>query len=260
MDLTPKKNYVIHLRNLHQALEKDDSGNRRYSVTRIGKVISFRQCAWLASYIDSNTEKRKGAKNPIEKDFWKLLNNAIFGKTMEQVRKRRNIKFFMKKDLLKAVREASSPYVKSWRVISKDELMMMEMAKHEVTMDRPVVLGFCILEQSKRRMFDFYYNEMKRYFRDEDLKVLYTDTDSLIVEAKAPLGQTVNRILVTMQKDLNCFDCSEFKNKDHPLITEFTEKEIKKNAKVPGLFKVGGMKIKCFLAARRLSGRRSRAT
>jgi len=246
MDLTPKKNYVIHLRNLHQALEKDERGNRRYKVTRIGRIISFRQSRWLAAYIDSNTQMRKGAKNPIEKDFYKLKNNAIFGKTMEQVRKRRNVKFFMKKDLLKAVRQASSPYVKSWRVIAKDELMLMEMAKHEVVMDRPVALGFCILEHSKRRMFDFYYNEMKCYIRDEDLKVLYTDTDSLIVEVKAPLGHTVNSILVRMQKDLNCFDCSEFKNKDHPLITEFTAEEINKNAKVPGLFKVGGMKISCF--------------
>lgn len=252
LDLTPKTNYVIHLQNLQQALQRDAKGNRRYIVTRVGKVISFRQSAWLADYINFNTDKRKLAKNPIEKDFWKLLNNSLFGKTMEQVRKRRNIQFFMKDNLLRAVRQASTPYVKGWRVLAKDELLMMEMAKHEVVMDRPMIIGFCILEHSKRRMFDFFYNEFKPYFSDEEVTVLYTDTDSLVIEIRAKPGHTVNETLVKMQKEINCFDCSEFVNKDHPLITNFTAEEIKKNAKVPGKFKdeLGGRDGDEFIALR----------
>ena len=79
--LHDKTEYVIHIRNINQAL------NHRLVFKKIQKVIKFNQNAWLKPYIDMNTDLRKKAKNDFEKILFKLTNNAVFGKTMEKVRK-----------------------------------------------------------------------------------------------------------------------------------------------------------------------------
>ena len=84
--LQDKKEYIIHIKNLKQAL------NHGLVLKKLNKVIKFKQKAWLKSYIDMNSDLRKVAKNDFEKYFFKLMNNSIFGKTIGSVRKHRDIK------------------------------------------------------------------------------------------------------------------------------------------------------------------------
>ena len=85
-NLYDKNNYVVHIRSLKQAL------NHELILKKFHRELQFNQEAWLKPYIDMNTELRKQAKNDFQKDFHKLMNNSIVGKTMENVRKHRDIK------------------------------------------------------------------------------------------------------------------------------------------------------------------------
>lgn len=248
-DLEPKQKYVIHYRNLKQALQL---GVR---LTGLHRIISFKQSRWLQAYIDYNTKRRQQATNDIAKEYWKLLNNAIFGKTMEQVRKRRNIKFFGKKDWAKAVKNASSPYARMWRILVDEELMVMEMAKHQILMNRPMILGQVILDLSKWCMFNFHHNVVKPTF-DRNVRLLYTDTDSLVYDFQETPDMTVEEKLWRMNRTHNCFDLSDTKVKDHYLLTSDFDGQgrfnVSENAKIPGKFKDEsfGYEIEEFIAVR----------
>ena len=127
-----KENYVIHIRALKQAL------NHGLKLTKVHRIIQFDQEAWLKPYIDMNTELRKNAKNDFEKNFFKLMNNSVFGKTMENVRNHRDIKL-VESDKRRSIL-ASEPNYHSRKCISKD-LMIMEMRKVEVKMNKPIYFG-----------------------------------------------------------------------------------------------------------------------
>ena len=89
-NLHDKTEYIIHIRNLQQAL------NHGLILKKVPGVIKFNQKAWLKPYIDMHTKLRQKAKDNFEKDFFKLMNNAVFGKTVENLRKHRNIKLLIK--------------------------------------------------------------------------------------------------------------------------------------------------------------------
>ena len=85
-NLHDKKKYVVHIKSLKQAL------NHGLKLKKIHRIIEFNEKAWLKPYINMNTELRKLAKDDFEKDLFKLMNHAVFGKTMENIRKHREIK------------------------------------------------------------------------------------------------------------------------------------------------------------------------
>ena len=148
-NLRDKKKYVVHISILKQAL------NHGLKLKKVHRVIEFNQEAWLKKYIDMNTELRKKASNDFEKDFFKLMNNAVFGKTMENVRKHRYIKL-VKTDH-KRNKLVSEPNYHTMKLISEN-LSIIEMKKVKVKMNKPIYLGLSILEISKIIMYEFWYD------------------------------------------------------------------------------------------------------
>ena len=167
-NLCYKKKYVVHIRSLKQAL------NHGLKLKKAHRIIEFNQEAWLKTYIDMNTEPRKVAKNDFEKDFFKLMNNAVFGKTMENVRKHRDIKLVTTDK--KRSKLVSEPNYHTINCISEN-LSIIEMRRTKLKMNKPIYLGLSILEISKILMYEFWYDYMKPKYGD-NVKLCYMDTDT----------------------------------------------------------------------------------
>ena len=130
-NLRNKKKYVVHIRSLKQAL------NYGLKLKKVLRIIEFNQESWLKPYIDMNTELRKIAKNYFEKYFFKFMNNAVFGKTMENVRKHRDIKLATTDK--KRSKLVSKPNYHTRNYISED-LSIIEMKRAKVKMNKPIYL------------------------------------------------------------------------------------------------------------------------
>ena len=174
-NLRDKKSYVIHIQALNQALQH---GLR---LDRIHLVIEFDQSPWLKTYIDFNTQLRTATTNDFERDFFKLMNNSVFGKTMENIRKHRNIKLVMTEE--KYLHTVMKPNFKSG-VLFHENLLGCEMGKIKVVMNKPVYLSQAILDLSKIVMCEFHYDYMVPKYGLEKLKLCYMDTDSLVYDIK----------------------------------------------------------------------------
>ena len=145
-DLHNKKKYVVHIKSLKQEL------NHGLKLKRVHRIIEFSQKAWLKPYNDMNTELRKLAKDDFEKGLFKLMNNAVFGKTMENIRKHRDIKLVTTDK--KRNKLVSEPNYHTINYISED-LSIIEMNKTRVKMNKPIYLGLSILDISKILMYEF---------------------------------------------------------------------------------------------------------
>ena len=165
-NLYDKRNYVIHMRALNQALKHG------LILKRVHHLIEFDQSAWLKLYINFNTQLRTQAKNDFEKDFFKHMNNSVFSKMMENIRKHKDIKLVTNtKDYLKNVMK---PNFKS-RVLFGENLMGCKMGKVKVVMNKPVYFGQAILDLSKIIMYEFHYDYMLPKYGN-NLKLSYMDT------------------------------------------------------------------------------------
>ena len=172
-NLRDKNKYVIHYKNLIQCLKAG------MKLKKIHRGIKFTESEWLKPYIDKNTNLRTQAKNNFEKDFFKLMNNSVFGKTMENIRNRVNVKLVSTKEKLKKL--VAKPNFKGPPKIFSENLVSVHMKKTSLIMNKPVYLGMCILDLSKIIMFDFHYNYIKPKYGDK-AKLLFTDTDSFMYE------------------------------------------------------------------------------
>ena len=127
-----------------------------------------------------NTELRKLARNNFEKNLFKLMNNSVYGKTLENIRKHRDIKLVTTDR--KRSKLVSEPNYHTINLISED-LSIIEMEKTKVKMNKPIYLGLSILEISKILMYEFWYDYMKPKYHD-NVKLCYMDTDSFVMHFK----------------------------------------------------------------------------
>ena len=220
-----KRKYIIHVRALKKAL---DHG---LVLEKIHRCIKFKQLPWMKEYIDLNTRLRTATKNDFEKDFYKLMNDSVFGKMMENICRHRNIKLVNnKEEYLKTVMK---PNFKSGTLLG-DDLMGCEMGEIKVVMNKPVHLGQAILDLSKLIMYEFHYDYMlPKYAQSaggahvKNIKLCYMDKDSFVYDIKTE--DFYKDIAEDVEKR---FDTSGYNDKscDRPLL-------VGKNKKVIGLMK-----------------------
>ena len=224
--LNPKKKYVLHYRTLQLYLKLG------LKLTKIHRLLTFKQSCWMKSYIDKNTQLRTKGKSDFEKDFFKLMNNSVFGKTMENVRKR--IDGYLLRDIEDADKYqklVKSPSYKNTTAFEECNLSFVEMYKTKTILNKPIYCGVSVLDLSKTLMYDFYYNDLKAKYADK-IELLYTDTDSLLFKVETQ----------DLYEDI-------YANKDNYDLSNF-DPESKyfdpKNKKVIGKFKdeMGGKAIK----------------
>ena len=192
--LNDKEKYILHYRNLQSYLSLG------LKLKKIHRVLEFNQSPWLKQYIDFNTQKRTHAKNSFEKDFFKLMNNSVFGKTMENIRKRVDVRLVTSKE--KLLKLASKPTYVSSKIFNEN-LVAVHKIKETLTMNRPAYIGMCILDLSKTLMYDFHYNYIKHKYGNK-AKLLFTDTDSLTYEIET------NDAYNDFFKDKSKFDNSDY--------------------------------------------------
>ena len=209
--LADKQKYVLHYRNLQLYL---DLGLK---LRKVHRVLMFNQSPWLKQYIDFNTQKRTHAKNSFEKDFFKLMNNSVFGKTMENIRKRVDVRLVTSKEKLSKL--ASKPTYVSSKIFNEN-LVAVHKIKETLTLNRPAYVGMCILDLSKTLISDCHYNYIKHKYGNK-AKLLFTDTDSLTYEIET------KDVYADFWSDKDRFDDSDY-NKESPFYNTANKKVIGK--------------------------------
>jgi hypothetical protein len=200
-------------------------------IKKIHRVLQFNQSNWLEKYIDKNTKLRTSAKNKFEKDFYKLMNNSFYGKTMENIRNRRNIVLITNEK--EATKISNKTNCISFKIFNEN-LVGLEFENTNLELNKPIYVGASILDLSKHLMYDFYYNNLKNKYNDK-MKLLFTDTDSICFEVKC------NDFYTDMNNDKKNYDLSEMIIFNDPT-----------NKKVIGKFKdeTNGIPIKEFIGLR----------
>ena len=172
-NLGNKTKYVLHYRNLQLYLSL---GMR---LTKIHRILKFKQSDWMKKYIDFNTKKRQNADNNFEKDFFKSMINSVYGKTIENLRKRIYVRLVNnEKNFLKYT---SRPTYVTHKIFDKDYAAIHE-TKLILILNKSVYVGFTVVELIKLLMYDFHYNFIKKNF---DAELLFTNTDTLAYEIKS---------------------------------------------------------------------------
>ena len=224
-NLKDKEKYVLHYRNLQLYLKLG------LKLKKIHRALEFSQSKWLEPYIAFNTQKRAGAKNAFEKDFFKLMNNSVFGKTMENLRKRSNIQLVTNPERME--RLAARPTYISHKIFHKN-LVAVHSKQTKLLLNKPSYVEMCILELSKLVMYNFHCNYILPKY-GKKAKLLFTDTDSLCYHIET------EDVYSDFFGDRELFD-----NSDYPSDSKFYFSE---NKKVIGKFKdeTAGVPIREFI-------------
>ena len=213
LTLEDKNDYVVYYENLKFYLKQG------MKLKRVKRALEFEQECWMEPYIRMNTEFRKQASNDFEKNFYKLMNNSVFGKTMENLRKRVDIRIVRSNEKDKIRKLVASPLY-ARHVIFTNDLVGIDMHKSRLLLNKPVYTGMTILDKSKILMYDFFYNHLKKQY-GEKCELLYTDTDSLLLKIET------EDVYKDIKANENFYDTSDYP-KEHPLHSTVNKKVLGK--------------------------------
>ena len=213
LTLEDKEKYVVHYSNLQFYLRQG------MQLKKVHRVIEFEQEPWMEPYIRMNTEFRKQAKSDFETDFYKLMNNSVFGKTMENLRNRVDVKIVRAWENDKIRKLTSSPSYDRYIIFGND-MAGIHMRKTKLVLNKPVYAGMTILENSKILMYDFFYNRLKARYGGR-CELVYTDTDSLILDIQT------EDVYKDMQQESWMYDTSNYPM-DNPLYSDRYKKVLGK--------------------------------
>ena len=200
--LHDKTHYIIHYKLLKLYVKLG------LIVTKLYRIVKFKQEMWLEPYITLNTNKRKAAKNKFEEALYKLLINSIYGKMCESKRKRMKIKIL--RDAEETMRNISKFEFETYKIFGKD-MVALTLAPTKIRWDVPTIVGACILELAKFEMYKFHYEVMKPNF---NCHLLYSDTDSLMYEIRTEKNSNFYEKLYEKREILDNFDFSNYPS-DH---------------------------------------------
>ena len=187
-NLGNKSKYVLHYRNLQLHISLG------MKLVKVHKILKFKQSDWLKKCIDLNTGKRKNAPNSFEKDFFKLMNNSTFGKIMENLRKQ-TLDWLIMLEIMK-----NKPSFVSQKIFSKHFIAIHEI-KRVLTLDKPIYVGFSILDSRKLLMYELNYKYSKRKY---NTKLLFTYKDNLFYQVKT------DDVYEDSYEDKSLFDFSDY--------------------------------------------------
>ena len=204
-----RDHYVVHFATLHYYVL---SG---MVVTKIHRILRFKQQPWLKPYIDKNTQLRQNSSSAFEKDMFKLMNNAVYGKTIENVWNRKEVKICRSREQL--LKYASKPWFRCFHIVNSD-ISICTMKKRQVYLNKPLYLGFTVLDLSKLVFYKTFYQGFKKMWPTQ-MRLLMVDTDSYIMHVTTVKGEGLYNQMYNFicseeggQSELR-LDCSNY-NKD----------------------------------------------
>ena len=199
-NLLDKTTYTCHYRNLQFYVDQG------LKITKMHRILAFKQESWLKPWIDYCTARRMQATTEFESDLAKLMANATFGKSLENVRNRQNIRLIVDKN--KLTKAESRTTFRQSEIINED-LVLVKAARRQVTLNKPISVGFAVLELSKLIMYEFFYCHLKSRYGDR-CSLLFSDTDWLSCHIQT------DDLYADMATDIDSYDTINF-DRDHAL-------------------------------------------
>jgi hypothetical protein len=209
-DFSPRVKYVLHYRTLELYIRLG------LKVTEVHRVISFNQKPFMKKFIEFNTKQRMQANNPFDVAFFKFMNNSLFGKQIENVKKRSNVTMVTEKE--RFVKLTSQPNFKTFKIVN-DNMVTVQMTKPCVLLCKPIYIGVVVLEYSKCKMFEFHYEYMLKKYGYDRVKLCMSDTDSFLYQI------FTNDLYHDLKTESDHFDFSNYP-KEHFLYSAINKKRV----------------------------------
>ena len=199
-----RTHYFVHFAVLKFYLEMG------LTLKKVHRVVKYKQKPWLKEYIDFNSQQRALSSNEFDKAFYKLKNNALFGKTMEDVRKRMNYKLVTDEE--KLIKLTRSAFFHDRDIITQD-IVGVHMLKSKVTLDKPIFVGQAVLDYSKLEMYKLYYQTLRQCPLIKKLELVGGDTDSFFLAIGTDIHITLADVFNNLSQHI---DTSNYPS-SHPM-------------------------------------------